>query len=69
MEAPFQVALSNCSKEARGELGYMSFATKPGNRNKILLLIKENQIFQVKEFSAFLYMGRRNGQDSLKSVL
>ena len=34
-----------------------------------LLLIKENQISQVKEFSAFLCMGRRKSLGPLRSVL
>ena len=34
-----------------------------------LLLIKENQTSQVKEFSAFLCMGRCKSLDSLKSFL
>ena len=33
-----------------------------------ILWIKENQIFQVKEFSTFLYMGRCKGLGSLKSL-
>ena len=41
-----------------------------GSRNiKRLLLIKENQISQVKEVSAFLCMGRCKSLDSLKSFL
>ena len=44
----------------KGEPGYIGvFATKTKYRNiKGLLLIKENQTSQVKEFSAFLCMGR-----------
>ena len=43
---------------------------RAGNLNlKILLLIKENQICQVKEFSAFLRMGRCKSLGSLKSFL
>ena len=43
---------------------------KPGIRNiKRLLLIKENQTSQVKEFSAFLCMGRCQSLGSLKSSL
>ena len=34
-----------------------------------LLLIKENQISQVKEFSAFLYKGRGKSLGSLKPFL
>ena len=41
-----------------------------GNLNvKRLLLIKENQIFQVKDFSAFLCMGRWKILGSMKSFL
>ena len=36
---------------------------------KRLLLIKENQISQVKQFSAFLYMGRCKNLGSLKSFV
>ena len=53
---------------------------KPGNTEvlqqrtgslniKRLLLIKENQTSQVKEFSAFLYMGRCKSLGSLKLFL
>ena len=43
---------------------------RAGNLNvKRLLLIKENQIFQVKEFSAFLCMGRWKILGSMKSFL
>ena len=55
-ETAFQIALRNYSKEAmkRARL-YRSFATKDSNLNmKILLLIKENQIAQVKQFSSVL---------------
>ena len=36
---------------------------------KILLLIKENQISQVTEFSVFLCMGKYKSLGSLKSVV
>ena len=36
---------------------------------KILLLIKENQISEVKEFSVFLCMGRYKSLGSLKSFI
>ena len=64
-------ALRECSEEARGEPGYIGvFATRPGSRNiKRLLLIKENQISQVKEFSAFLSLARCKSLGSLKSFL
>jgi len=43
---------------------------RAGNLNvKRLLLIKENQIFQVKEFSVFLCMGRWKILGSMKSFL
>ena len=43
---------------------------RAGNLNiKRLLLIKKTQIFQVKEFSAFLCMGRWNILGSMKSFL
>ena len=62
----------NCSKEARGGARlYRSFATKGResehlNKITIVLLIKENQITQVKEFSTFLCMGRCKSLGSLK---
>ena len=43
---------------------------RAGNLNiQKLLLMKENQISQVKEFSTFLCMGRCKGLGSLKSFL
>ena len=68
-ETAFQVTLKNCSGEARGEPGYIGvLQQKAGNweRQKI---VKENQVSQVKEFSAFLWMGRRTSLGSLKSFL
>ena len=44
-----------------GSRWYISFATHNLNIKR-LLLIKENQISQVEEFSAFLCMGRCNSQ-------
>ena len=71
-ETAFQIALRNCSEEAPGGARiYRSFATKGqvvGNVKR-LSLIKENQIPQVKEFSAFLCMGRCKSLGSLKSFL
>ena len=55
-----QITLRDCSAEVRGEPGYIQALTTR------LLLIKENQISQVKEFSAFLCMGRFKSLDSLK---
>ena len=58
-----QITLRDCSEEVRGEPGYIqAFTTR-------LLLIKENPISQVKEFSAFLCMGRCKSLGSLKSFL
>ena len=61
----------NCSMEARGGAGlYRSFVTKGRCLNiKSLLLIKENQITQVKGFSAFLCMGRYRNLGSLRQFL
>ena len=58
-----QITLRDCSAEVRGEPGYIQALTTR------LLLIKENQISQVKEFSAFLCMGRCKSLGSLKSFL
>ena len=53
-ETAFQMALRSCSKEVRGGI----LQQKTGSPNiKRWLLIKENQISQVKEFSSFLCMG------------
>ena len=54
-----------------GEPGYIGvLQQRAGSRNiKRLLLIKENQISQVKEFSTFLCMGRWKSLGSLKSFL
>ena len=51
-----------------GKKSYRNFATISLNVKR-LLLIKENQISQVKEFSTFLYMGRCRSLGSLKSFL
>ena len=49
---------------------YRSLQERAGTRNiKRLLLIKENQMSQVKEFSIFLCMGRCKSLGSLKSFL
>lgn len=46
------------------------FATKSGSQNiEIVLLIKENQVAKVKEFSAFLCIGRCKSLDLSKSFL
>ena len=58
-ETVFQIALRNFSEEVRGEARiFRSFYNKRqvvGNIKK-LLLIRENQISQIKEFSTFLCM-------------
>ena len=63
--------LLRSSEEVRGELGYIGVLQQgAGSRNiKRLLLIKENQISGVKEFSAFLCTGRCKSLGSLKSFL
>ena len=51
------LALRGCSKEANGEARILQefLQQRAGSRNiKILLLVKENQTSQVKEFSAFV---------------
>ena len=56
----------------RGEKpGYIEvLQQRAGSLNiKRLLLIKENQLSQVKEFSALLYMGRCKRLNSLKSFI
>ena len=45
------------------------FATTQDGRNKISLLVKENQISQIKEFGAFLCVGKFKILVSLKSFL
>ena len=55
-------------RRRREEPGYRNFATISLNVKR-LLLIKENQIFQVKEFSVFLCMGRWKILGSMKSFL
>ena len=67
-ETAFQITLKNCSEEVTGGTRiFRSFATKGQVvRNvKRLLLIKENQISRVKEFSVFLC----KSLGSLKSFL
>ena len=50
-------------KEVRGELGYIgAMQEKTGSQNiKRLMLIKENHISQVSEFSIFLWMIHESG--------
>ena len=60
----------NYSKDVSGELGYIGVLqqrTSSLEHQKIML--KENQISQVKEFSTFLCMGRCRNLGSLKSFL
>ena len=61
-QAAFQITWTNCSEEARqGSQDILEFyylQRRADSRNKKLLLIKENWISQVKEFSTFLCMGR-----------
>ena len=63
---------TQCSKEARERARiFMNFCNKDQvvQNIKRLLLIKENQISQVKEFTIFLCMGRCNSLGSFKSFL
>ena len=54
----------------RGSQDIQRFCNRAGSLNvKSVLLIKENQTSQVKEFSAFLCMGRCRSLGSLKSLL
>lgn len=70
-ETAFPIALKNCSKDLMGVSGYIGdFQQRAGSWNiKKLLLIKESQISQVKEFIAFLYMGICKTVSSLKPFL
>ena len=54
-----------------GEPGYIGvLQQRAGSLNiKRLLLVKENQISQIKEFNAFLCMGRYKSLGTLKSFL
>ena len=64
-------------EKARGELGYIGVLQqregsdwrRERDRGWGLLLIRENQISQVKEFSTFVCLGRCKGLGSLKSFL
>ena len=66
--AASQMALTDCSKEVREEPGYIGvFQQSSGSQNiKRLLLIKENQTSQVKEFSTLFCRGRCKSLGSLK---
>ena len=70
-DAASQTAQRDCCEEVREQPGYVRvFQQRPGSGNiKILLLVKENQTSQVKEFSIFLCMGRCTSLGSLKSFL
>ena len=58
-EAASQITLRKVVLKGGGELGYKGILQqRAGSRNKRLVLIKESQVYQVKEFSAFLCMGR-----------
>ena len=53
--------MRSCFKEIGGEPGFIGvFVGKKKNQNKTvwLVLITKKQIFQVNDFSAFLYIGR-----------
>ena len=67
---PLRIALRDSSEEVREEPGYIRvLRQRLGCENsKRLLLIKENQISQVNEFSAFQWRGRCKNFGSLKSV-
>ena len=56
---PLRQLLRDCSEEIKEEPGYIGvLQQRPGSQNiKISLLVKENQVSQIKEFSAsLLYM-------------
>ena len=54
----------------KDKLGYIGvFATKTRQLEHQMITVKENQVSQVKEFSAFLYAGRFKSLGSLKSLL
>ena len=67
-DAALQAALRNHSEEARGGARlHKVLQRRAGSLNVgILLLVKENQTSQVKEFSAFLCLGRGKSLGSLK---
>ena len=69
--AASQVTLRELFQEAGEGVGYLEvFQQGIGRLNiKRLLLIKENQISEVKEFSAFLCMGRCKSLGLLKAFL
>ena len=70
-KAASQLTLRDRSKEARVEPGYIGVLQQRADSWNIkkLLLIKENQTSQAKEFSAFLCMGRCKSLGSLQSFL
>jgi len=66
------MALRSCSKEVREEPGYIGgFVRKKKNvvEHPKITANHEKQTFQVKDFSASLYMGRCKSLRSLKLFL
>ena len=62
----------NCSEEVRGAFKVIQKFYNKGQviwTSKVFLGVRENQISQVKEFSAFLCVGRCKSLGSLKSFL
>lgn len=69
-EAASQIALRAWLCRAKGGGRIYSFQQNPGGQSiESLLLIRENQICQVNEFSAFLCVGRGKSLGSLNSFL
>ena len=69
-ETPSQMTLRKLQGGGGRVRLYRSLQQRAGSLNiKILLLIMENQISQVKEFYTFLCMGRCKSLGSLKSFL
>ena len=67
-------ALKKCQGLGRGPMAGSQdmqefLQQRPGSQNQRLLLIKENQTSQVKEFTAFLSARRCKSLGSLKSAL
>ena len=68
-EAASQVTLRELLRGVVWEGYIWVLQQRAGGQNKTLLLIKENQMSQVKEFSAFLSMGRCKRLGSRQSSL
>ena len=70
-QAASQITWKNPLKRWGEESGYIEILQQRtgGLNTKWFLLIQENQIFQVREFSAFLCMERCKSLGSLKSFL